>query len=332
MENCTHSKIAGIFGTARSGSSWLGSIISSHPQVAYRFEPFHRLKKHHSLLEQASKLLESEQLNDTDLSQVYQILLPAHPKLERPPFFSNDYSWTLGKAWLRPLALQFKIIGSWFEKLYRARGEVTPLVVFKEVNLERMMINLLQHTSIPIIYLVRHPGGVVASMLRGKNKGIMRLGRESILAKVLVAHDPQLADQWLPKIAQMDDFEQRALFWRIDVEKAISAVRAHPKTAKVVIYEDLCDRPHEVVAQIFQHFGLELPRQTVAFLDRLTTHNLPSRWRELGVNYYYSVLKNPALTKNRWKQELPLETQQRIFKVVQESVAFQFCAAFGKWD
>jgi hypothetical protein len=46
MENDNYSpRIMGIFGTGRSGSSWLGSIIDSHPQVAYRFEPFHRLKQ-----------------------------------------------------------------------------------------------------------------------------------------------------------------------------------------------------------------------------------------------------------------------------------------------
>ena len=37
--------LAGVFGTSRCGSTWLGSIIASHPEVAYRFEPFHRRKK-----------------------------------------------------------------------------------------------------------------------------------------------------------------------------------------------------------------------------------------------------------------------------------------------
>ena len=36
-------KLAAI--TGRCGSTWLGAMVSSHPEVAYLFEPFHRLSK-----------------------------------------------------------------------------------------------------------------------------------------------------------------------------------------------------------------------------------------------------------------------------------------------
>ena len=38
-------QLGAIFGTGHSGTTCLGSIISSHPNIAYRFEPFHRLEK-----------------------------------------------------------------------------------------------------------------------------------------------------------------------------------------------------------------------------------------------------------------------------------------------
>ena len=34
----------GLFGTGRSGTTWLGTILDAHPDIAYRFEPFHRAK------------------------------------------------------------------------------------------------------------------------------------------------------------------------------------------------------------------------------------------------------------------------------------------------
>lgn len=326
-------KIMGIFGTGRSGSSWLGSIMDSHPQVAYRFEPFHRAKQHHPPLYEMVQRLKSEQLQEADLSAVYEALLPAHPKLERPPFFPKDHALTWGKSWLRPLALRFNFLSPVFQKLYTARRR-NPSLVFKEVNMERVMINLLARTSVPIIYLVRHPCAVVASNVRGQKQGVMFDKRHSILKKVLEKRDDELAERYRPQLEHLDGLEKEALLWRIDVEKSLSATQNH-ENALIIIYEKLCDDPHGVSKQAFQHFGLNFSEQTTHYLNSLTQTG-PQRsrwfWGEFGLNPYFSVARNPAEMKEKWKQKMSSADRQRILTIVQDSPAFQFGARVGGWD
>lgn len=333
MENqhlpVNYKKIMGIFGTGRSGSSWLGSIISSHPQVVYRFEPFHRLKEYPPI-HQARQRLESEQLSETDLPAVYDVLLPAHPKLDRPPFFPKDFCFNMGKSWFRPVALQFGMFRPLFQWLYTCRNG-QPFLVFKEVTMETMMKNVLAHTSMKVVYLVRHPCAVVDSTVRGQQQGVMPIGRHTVLKELLTRHDATWAATVVPQLDQMGTLEKETLLWRIDVEKGISAARGH-ENALVVIYEDLCDRPEELSKQIFEHFGLDFSKQTAAFVASFTKSDAKSsRWREVGVRSYFSVVRNPALMKNKWQQQMAKEAQQRVLKLVEDSPAFQYCANFGKW-
>ena len=327
MENQKQfSQLMAIFGTGRSGSSWLGSIVDSHPKVAYPFEPFHRLKLE-PVIARARQLLESDHLTDADLPGVYDVLLPTDSRLERPPFFHKDYATTRGKDWLRPLAQVCRPLQPLFTWLYSARQR--PPLVFKEVTMEEMMANLLAKTSMPVIYLVRHPGGVVSSSVIGQRQGVMPTGRHSVLASLLEKHDSELAARHVPYLDKMDFMEKEALLWRINVEKGVRAVRNHPN-ALLVIYERLCDDPLAAAKQVFQHFGLDFSQQTAQFIERLYQEG-SSALREVGIKSYFSVVRNPAAMKDKWKQELSADNQQRILRLVQDSAAFQWCATLGKW-
>lgn len=330
-EGCSSAKIMGIFGTGRSGSSWLGSIVSSHPEVAYRFEPFHRLK-HLPAVAQAQQLLESAELTEQDLASVYQVLLPAHPRVERPPFFPKSYGMSWGKTELRPLALRFEILQSVFQKIYSVK-KVYPPLVFKEVTMESMMSNVLEKTSMKVVYLVRHPCAVVASTLKGQKEGVMPVGRHAILDKLLRKYEPDLAERVIPQLSQLDALDKETLLWRIDVNKGMAAVQQYPHIL-LVVYEELCDQPMQVSQRVFQHLGLDFSAQTEAFLTQLTQPELSKskRWREIGIGNYFSVFKNPALVKNKWKDTLPKESQAKIVNWVKDSTAFTHCARIGNWE
>lgn len=332
-KNC---KIMGIFGTGRSGSSWLGSIMDSHPQVAYRFEPFHRAKQHHPYLYEMVHRLKYKQIQEqeVDLSAIYKALLPAHPKFERPPFFPKEHALTWGKAWLRPLALQFNFLSPVFQKLYTARRHSPPVLVFKEVNMEAVMINLLARTSMPIIYLVRHPCAVAASNVRGQKQGVMFGGRHPILKTLLKKRDDELAERYIPQLEHLNELEKEALLWRMDVEKGFSATQNH-ENALIIIYENLCDDPHGVSKQAFQHFGLNFSEQTTRYLNSLSqTKSQRSGWfwGEFGMNPYFSVARNPAEMKEKWKQQISSADRQRVLTIVQDSPVFQFGVKTGGWD
>ncbi len=323
-------KIRGIFGTGRSGSSWLGSIIDSHPQVAYRFEPFHRLSQLPDISELRHRL-EHEKCDNRDLHTVYQLLLTANPVIERPPFFPKSFSRAFGKTWLRPVACKTQTFKLIYKKIYNAHH--APTIIFKEVTMETMMKNLLACTSIPVVYLVRHPCAVVSSMLSGMKNGNMPTGRQTVLASLLEKHDPSMAEMYCPQLDNMDLLEKETLLWRIDVEKGISASKNY-KNALTVIYEILCDDPISISTQVFQHFGLDVSNQTLSYLENFTQNNIKKFHilSELGVQPYFSVNRNPATVKNKWKEELKPEDQKRILKLVEDSEAFQHCATLGSWE
>jgi len=301
MDTNKSPKLMGIFGTGRSGSSWLGSIVDSHPEVAYRFEPFHRLR-HSPPIEKVRQLLESEGFQESDLPQVYEALLPAHPTLERPPFFPKTYGFTAGKAWVRVPTRKLRIFHSVFKWLYTPR--TNPPLVFKEVTEERIMNQLLARTSIPIVYLVRHPCAVVLSTVTGQKQKVMPTGRHTVLDKILKRHDPELSAQYSSNIENMDLLEKEALLWRVDVEKGILATQKY-KNALLVIYENLCDDPVAVSKQIFEHFGLTFSAQTTDYLNSFEKiHQESNSLSEFGIKSYFSVNRNPALMKNKWKQEM----------------------------
>ena len=39
LDNTISFRVASVHGVARSGTSWLGQIINSHPEVIYRYQP-----------------------------------------------------------------------------------------------------------------------------------------------------------------------------------------------------------------------------------------------------------------------------------------------------
>jgi hypothetical protein len=321
--------LAAVFGSGRSGSSWLGAIINSHPEVAYRFEPFHRLANRR--IAEAERLASSPDLSDSDLNAIYAALLPANPLLEKPPFFEKRNSALAGKVVAWNLARTAPRLQGWFEKLYTPKGR--PLLVFKEVTMEPLMENLLERTTMPIIYLVRHPGAVVASHLRGQAGGAMPVGDHRAVRRIVEALDRELAETFASRLAAMTETELNALIWRAEVQRGLRAVRAHASTAMLVLYKHLVTDTIATVTRIFEHFGLELHPQTRAFLETSTRGDQVARWRsgEGVVGDYFSVFRNVQEEMNKWMSQLGPEEVRQVRDIVEPSEAYQHCAALGDW-
>ncbi len=321
--------VIGIFSSGRSGSTWLGSIFNSHPQVAYRFEPFHRFKSDARFTPYLTQI-KNEQFRDADLPRLYDALLPAHPLLEKPPFFLKENSRTTGRQPLWIVARKSGLAARIFSRLFTPRGR--PPLVFKEISMEAVMASLLKHTSVRVVYLVRHPCATVESVVRGQNKGVMPAGRQGVLASLLEKHDPGLAQRFVPQLDGFGPVERTALLWRIDLETGMAAVRQTDR-AMTLIYENLCEDSLTWSKKAFEHVGLQFLKPTQDYLEQLQGLGQDSRAgrRTDLMNSYFTVMRNPKETKDQWKNRMPAQDQRRVMELVEDSPAFEQCASLGGW-
>ena len=101
-----------------------------------------------------------------------------------------------------------------------------------------------------------------------------------------------------------------AWHWRSFNEPAVAKLSALPN-GRIVIYEELCREPVEVVRALFAFLGLNWNPQTARFLDTSTHEDRSSA--------FYDVFRVTADIADRWRHTLPKPDQEAITSVMRES-------------
>lgn len=122
-----------IFGVPRSGTSWLGQIFNSSPNVAYRYQPIFAYSFEGSL---------SKNSSFKDIQKFYEDLL-----LTEDNFVCQKENISGNKT------PEFN------------KTEITHLV-WKEVRYLNIIENLIRQSSTKIVGIVRHPCGVLKSWMK----------------------------------------------------------------------------------------------------------------------------------------------------------------------
>lgn len=327
-------RLGAIVGPARSGTTWAGALIDSCPDVIYRFEPFHRMASVDPAFRGWIERLKQQQVGEADLTALYALLCRAHPQTNKPPFFpdkSYDLT-TIGRQQVWPFARKLSIARKLYETVYSpAPG---PPLVFKEVTFVAATRNFLTRTSLPIVYLVRHPCATVLSEVRGQQRGQMPSTRQRNLGKILRESAPELAERYEDVIDGNDAVRREALLWRFEVESCVPHVRQSAR-GMVLTYEQLADDTHRQVRGLLGHFGLPFAEQTERFVDLLLgigakTHAAP---RKTGWgSKYFSIYRNPRQEKDAWMSKISTEDREKIEKIVGDSEAVAYCARLGRWQ
>src|SRR5690606_27189297 len=88
-----------MMGFPRSGTTWLGTILDSHPRVLYFHEPFSKM-----ILPGMVSFVRRFESDDDFEGCADRLAAAVDPQCNRPPFFHKDYLvWTpamRGMAWL----------------------------------------------------------------------------------------------------------------------------------------------------------------------------------------------------------------------------------------
>ena len=306
-----------IIGNARSGTSWLGKIFDSHPGVVYRHEPdaSHPSYDFPFFIEDD----EYEKYRAIASDYLQQLCLVRTSRaVGRRPQFHKEFSGLAGRIlrsstlWLLLLAGRIPIVGNATNKLnvpdFIGPGHKPKYVIKSVISLGRAGLYARALTNGRVVFMMRHPCGVVASQLRG-----VRLGKLEQSKPLNTISKSRLGRQYgltLAGLESLTEEEQLAWIWVIMNEQALTGLRDQ-SNATVITHEALCSNPVQEIKRLFEFCRLPWNSQTEEFLSPIQSFSRnPS---------YYDVKRNPALELDKWKRELAPDVVKRIEAVLMAS-------------
>jgi hypothetical protein len=305
-----------ILGCQRSGTTWLAKIIDSHPDVLYRHEPDEALPAPPSVDAAALPALLTRWVADRGPRAVG--IKPFFPKSWQP-------------AWARPLRMAFataiKVAGR-LPSPISALGDVAipdigarsaPRVAIKSIRwASDAAILACTMPASRTIFILRHPCGQVASVMRGNRQRRFDLKTEGTdmpfdeAAALPFAASHGVDD---PTFQALPDAAKYAWSWRAYNEPAYAALAAEPNV-HVVLYEALCARPEALARRIMAFAALDWTHQTEEFVARSTVHR--------GKAGYYAVFRNAVAAAEAWRKTMSDADQHAVRSVVAASPLTRF--------
>jgi hypothetical protein len=313
MSNSNNNRLVLLLGAARSGTTWLASILNSHPAAVYCHEPLIKFPTR-ELEPLLAKARDEGRLTTEERERVLWHWSRAYPGLIRPPFFQKDFlrtpSAAVWSAWLAVGALGHGHAA--FRRAFSPGKRAHFDLVVKQGGITTRVSEYVRalrpdHS----IVLLRHPGAVVSSVLRGQRMGVMESeSREYWLG----GHSLALASfGWdRDRVLGMSECEFLALDWLIENSGYLALCDEHPNV-QLVIYRDLVADPMAVTRSVFGKLGWSVSRQTEKFLAA-TIAARPPRFARIfsAKNSYYSIYKGGSSSLDGWRTELADDQQQQI--------------------
>ena len=317
------SRVTLLLGAPRSGTSWIGKIFDSHPDVLYRHEP------DLALWEQKLPFLVLPEQTATysGLARDYLDRLIRTPTLKASgqlPVFPKAYAFPgvqtaraamiHGLRWLEAVSGRRGLRAAPIPDLFRLESYPPLRVVMKSVSaLGRSRILLEAMPQARFIFIMRHPCGQIGSMLRGQRQGRFESGlfiKEAL--RIPLARRYGLTEADLDRASES---ARRAWVWVLMNEFALEAF-AGRENARIVIYEDVCEDPLARAREMFSFSHLPWHEQTETFIRHSTTHS--------GKERYYGVLRNAVASANKWRTELNQQDQETIRQIVRQTSLAQY--------
>jgi len=319
-------KLLLVVGAKRSGTTWLGKILDSHPYVVYRHEPD---SVHHTAAipwfndpPYESHDLETARTYLLELSEIRAITA-----VGGPPIFPKSYLTTPAFALRRALISGFKlgerlpIMGAKLKNVpipdLRSADNHVSVVIKSIYALGRIGLFMAACPKLKTILIVRHPSGHVASVLRGirmKKFGTSVPITEDMGVYKLLAEIRQARDLGIDFAAfeAMQPIERLAWHWAIVNTVAIEAL-SNSTRGRIVRYEDLCENPVHLSKSLFNFAGLDWNRQTESFVKASTEFS--------GAEGYYDLLRDAKKSAHKWRNELTLEEIDQVSRIAEQSPA-----------
>lgn len=308
-----------VLGSPRSGTTWLGKILDSHPDVLYRHEP-------DEIVPERPGLGPRQQI----LAWVGERGVRAATK---EPFFR--------KSWLPPplgvlrtglsralngtsrLPGAGALVGRVKVPDFLPRGgghEVRAAIKLVQWDASAA-IRVLPHSR--CLFILRHPCGHVASVIAGAARNQFKsrnFDADGPFDKAEVMTFAASRGVTPAAFRALPDAGKIAWSWVAFNEAALAGLEGAPN-ARLVLYEELCARPEPVVRELFDFAGLRWNLQTAGFIDRSTRYE--------GPEGYFAVMRSSLAAAERWRTTMPAVDQDAVRAVVCPSSLARFWPDLG---
>lgn len=285
-----------VTGIPRSGTSWVGRMISKAPFVRYVHEPFNissrpcRCGIKFDLWFQYLPLEEMQNFQD----HLQHTFFPAFNHIA----LSNLMTEVIQSRRIRPL---LPYLQSYFPNRPLIKA---PMAVYSAETLANMF-------DMDVVILIRHPAAVVSSYkeLNWTHPFSHFLNQSELMERHLAPFRTEIEELVKNEYGIVD---QIALLWKL-IHFMINKFYKSQTEWAFIRYEDLVSDPVKGYQKIFAH--LQLPfsnRIRLAIQD----HHVPERSPE--DTEPYSIKRNPNLVLSKWKKNLTSAEINRIRKRVED--------------
>lgn len=183
------------------------------------------------------------------------------------------------------------------------------VTVIKSVNsLARAPLFAHALPNTPIVHIIRHPAGVVASRLRGANRGLM--GSKTYIDSLFDAGYAEASGLKREQVQEWPLEKQFAFEWMTLNETVYRSLRNHEQYI-CVTHEALSRSTEKTTQSILAHIGIDWNEQTAHFIRSLRAKTASSG--------FFDVQRAPEPQIERWRNEMTNTQLKWIEEVIEPS-------------
>ena len=299
-----------VTGSHRSGSTWVGRMLASHPGVRYVHEPFNpTLQPGCPVKHQWHHVTEEDE--ERFIAYLRPLLEPRHSW------------WQDVRARVSPrhvAGATLRALAAWKHRLLGCRTLLKDPIAFFSAEW------LADTFGMDVVVVIRHPAAFASSL--------KRLGWTFPFDHLLM--QPRLLDTHLDSFG--DDIRRMAqapadvighaiLFWRVIHHVTLDYGRRHPDWV-FVRHEDLSRRPLDEFRVLFARLGLDFPARSRRAVEE---HTAEGNVREVADGVKTELRRDSRANVWNWTHRLRPDEIARVRRGT-ESLARAFYPEPGWWS